>query len=194
MATLTEVTEILAVAAATYPNFKMQVGSDAFARAWLRHVGHLSRAELQAAMDRAVRASEFFPTVSDVLKAAARNDNQEGNTALEAWGKVKEAMHTYGNYCPPVGLPRPLSENTRPWTFKDEKITAAVKGLGWEALFDGDEDVMRSHFVRAYDAMKLRELQQAVEPPKLEAPAAKDARQVAAQQRLAQLTAGIGKQ
>ena len=191
MATLQEVSEIVTLAAAVYPNFKMQVGPEAFARAWLRHVGHLGRAELQAAMDRAVRASEFFPTVSDVLKAAARNEHQEGNTALEAWGKVKQAMHTYGNYCPPVGLPRPLSENTRPWTFRDEKITRAVAGLGWEALFDGDEDVMRSHFIRSYDAMTLREMQEAIEPPApaLAAPAPSSPNS----ERVAQLTAGIGR-
>ncbi len=72
MATELEVEKILTLAAATYPNFKLQVTPAQFAAAWHRHVGHLSAAQLQAAMDRAVAGTEFFPTVSDVLKAAGQ--------------------------------------------------------------------------------------------------------------------------
>lgn len=173
MVTETELTEILTTAAAVYSNFKMQVGPAEFTRAWLRHVGHLPAGKLQAAMDRAVHGSEFFPTVHDVLKAAAQLDAGDGLTALEAWAKVKMAMHTYGNYCPPVGLPQPLEINNRPWTFQDEKITHAIEGLGWANLFDGDEDVMRSHFIRAYDGMVLRDMSRALAGsalPQLERP------------------------
>ena len=165
MATMLEVTEILTTAAATYPNFKMQVGPAAFAAAWHRHVGHLAASHLQAAMDRAVSVSQFYPTVADVLRAAKQVEHGEPLTALEAWAKVKFAMRVYGNYHPPVGLPQPFAENTQPWTFKDEKITRAVEGLGWLNLFDGDEDVMRSHFIRSYDAQVLRAMQPALAAP-----------------------------
>lgn len=165
MATIDELNTVLTLAAATYPNFKMQVTPAQFAAAWHRHVGHLPVGKLQAAMDRAVHGSEFFPTVHDVLKAAAQLDAGDGLTALEAWGRVKFAMHTYGQYHPPVGLPQPLQVISRPWTFADEKITHAVEGLGWENLFEGDEDVMRSHFVRAYDGMTLRALSRALALP-----------------------------
>lgn len=167
MATVQEVSEVLMTASAVYPNFKMQVGAEAFARAWHRHVGHLDGRTLQAAMDRAVKASEFFPTVHDVLKAATRNESNSGLTALEAWARVKWAMRVYGACNPPIGLPQParVRENVRPWTFQDEKITRAVAGITWDELFAGDEDVMRSHFIRHYEAARLREIQQAVELP-----------------------------
>lgn len=153
------------MASATYPNFKMAVGADAFNKAWLRHVGHLSAAQLQAAFDRAVHGSDFFPTVHDVLKAASQLERGEGRTALEAWARVKYAMLTYGNYCPPWPGPYPLQVNNRKWHFKDDKITAAVQGLGWANLFEGDEDVMRSHFVRSYDAQVLRDMQRSLALP-----------------------------
>lgn len=159
MATVDELAKMLALASATYPNFKMQVTPAQFAAAWHRHAGHLGAEHLQAAMDRAVAASEFFPTVADVLKAARQVENGSPLTALEAWAKVKFAMRVYGNYHPPVGMPQPFEPNTQPWTFADEKITRAVEGLGWLNLFDGDEDVMRSHFIRSYDAQVLRAMQ-----------------------------------
>jgi hypothetical protein len=165
MATVDEVAELLAVASATYPNFKMQVGPAQFAAAWHRHVGHLPAGQLQAAMDRAVASSEFFPTVADVLKAARQVEQGAPLTALEAWAKVKWAMRVYGNYHPPVGLPQPLQVNSRPWTFSDEKITRAIEGIGWEHLFDGDEDTMRAHFSRSYDAQVLRAMQPALPEP-----------------------------
>lgn len=165
MASLDEVAEMLAIASATYPNFKMAVGADAFARAWHRHVGHLTAPQLQAAMDRAVRASDFFPTVHDVLKAHAQIAAGDGQTALEAWQRVKFAMMTYGQYQPPVPGPYPLATNHRPWHFANAKTAAAVAGIGWANLFEGDEDVMRSHFVNAYNGMELREMRQALNAP-----------------------------
>lgn len=165
MATIDEVNIVLATAAAVYPNFKMQVGPEQFAAAWHRHVGHLPAGKLQAAMDRAVHGSDFFPTVHDVLKAAGQVEQGAPLTALEAWAKVKFAMRAYGNYHAPIGLPQPLQVNSRPWTFSDERITRAVEGLGWQELFDGDEDVMRSHFVRSYDAQVLRDMQRSLALP-----------------------------
>ena len=162
MATLAELTEILAGAAAIFPNFKMEIGVKPFAAAWHRHVGHLPADRLQAAFDRAVHGTEFFPTVHDVLKAAAQLENGDGSTALEAWAKVKMAMRVYGNYHPPKPGPYPLQQNNREWEFTDSKTAAAVQGLGWANLFEGEEDVMRSHFVRAYDAMGLREMSRAL--------------------------------
>lgn len=165
MATIPEVTKVLVTAAAVYPNFKMQVTPEQFATAWHRHVGHLSAAQLQAAMDRAVAGTEFFPTVSDVLKAAGQLAAGEGKTALEAWAVVQRAMVIHGNYHGPKGTPNILAAGNYEWVFDDDKIQAAVTGIGWQQLFDGDMDVMRSHFVRAYDAMRLRELQHAVALP-----------------------------
>lgn len=167
MATEDEVAAILAVAAATYPNFKIQVGPQAFATAWLRHVGHLPAPQLQAAFDRAVHGSEFFPTVYDVLKAAHQVEQGDGPTALEAWSKVKKMMAVMGNYHPPKPGPYPLMENHREWEFDDPRTAAAVQGLGWANLFEGDEDVMRSHFIRAYDGMALREMSRALAVPAL---------------------------
>lgn len=165
MATIDEVAQMLAVASATYPNFKMQVGPQAFAAAWHRHVGQLPAEQLQAAMDRAVASSEFFPTVADVLKAAKQVEQGAPMTALEAWAKVKKMMYVMGNYHPPIGLPQPLQVVSRPWTFADEKITRAIEGIGWNELFEGDEDVMRSHFVRSYDAQVMRAMQPALPEP-----------------------------
>jgi hypothetical protein len=187
----------LTTAAAVYPNFKMQVGPEAFARAWHRHVGHLSAGQLQAAMDRAVHGSEFFPTVHDVLKAASELASGATRTGLEAWGDVGKAMTRHGNYHPPKGEPYVLQAGNYEWEFEDPLVQQAVLAVGWVNLFEGNEDTMRAHFVRAYDGMKLRQLQHG--PEQLPAPAGERiTRLIEAppvterQKRMAEFTARIG--
>lgn len=169
MATLTEVSEVLAGAAAVYPNFKMAVGPDAFARAWHRHVGHLPAAQLQAAMDRAVHESEFFPTVHDVLKAHGKLGSQQV-VGAEAWAELQRLIAEHGYYQPPYGA-RPHGIDNwlggEHWTIPDPITARLVPSFGgWAAMCQSD-DVMvdRAHFIKAYEAIQARQAEQARQLP-----------------------------
>ena len=164
MANLLEVSEVLAGAMPPYAGrggFRVPAGQDAdfFFRTWHRYVGHLEAKALQAALDRAViNSPDFFPTPGHVLQAAAQIETGSQLTGLEAWGKVKFAMRVYGNWHPPRPGPYPLQINNHEWEFEDPNIAEAVRAIGWLNLFEGHEDTMRAHFIRAYETMCLREL------------------------------------
>ena len=133
---------------AVYPNFKRTVTEVQFATAWQRHVGHLSAAMLQAAMDRAVANSQFYPTVSDVLKAAGDLAAGEPRTGLEAWHDLQVAVRSHSRSDPP-GKPGG-------WAFEDPVTTEAAVLLGWATFCMSDEDSLRWPFAKLYDALAGR--------------------------------------
>lgn len=148
MCTPLETEKILAVAAALYPNFKMQVTPAQFAGAWHRHVGHLSAEQLQAAIDRAVAGTQFYPTVHDVLDAHAQMMAGEPRTGLEAWADLLAAVKLHSRNDPPAIGGK--------WEFEDPTTTEAALALGWAAFCMSDEDSLRWPFAKIYDALAGR--------------------------------------
>lgn len=170
MATLIETSKILIGAAAVYPNFKMQVTPEQFATAWQRHVGHLAPGALQAAMDRAVANSTFYPTVSDVLKAAGELAAGEPRLGLEAWHDLTEAVKKHNRNDPP-GKPGG-------WEFPDPVSTEAAKLLGWATFCASDEDSLRWAFAKIYDALAGRRRADLARNLELDAPASAGIREL----------------
>ncbi len=172
MATELEIAEMLTAAWETCPSFKKpetDIQVSFWHQTWYRylceHLGNAPIALMQKALDNArVNTSPFFQDVFEVVKAYKRLTHGGEKTALEAWAVVQRALVIHGNYHPPKGHPNVLDVPGYEWDFDDPLISQAVLGLGWAHLFEGEEDVMRSHFIRAYDAMKLRQLQHAALP------------------------------
>ena len=212
MSTVLEVEKILTGAMALYPGFKLQVEPGDFAAAWHRHVGHLPAETLQAAMDRAVRGSEFFPSVHEVLKAAGQIAAGAPKTGMEAWAELEEALSKYGYYCPPDGGTPDGTDNwqvRKVWHFSDPLIARLIPALGgWCALSESKNIVSdRAQFIKAYELMAAAARYHAADPvPQIAAPAVQveqelgmdevQARlydQVRARQKMARLASGIGK-
>jgi len=212
MATLAETAKILTGAMPLFPNFKLTVTEAAFTAAWHRHVGHLGAAQLQAAVDRAVAGSEFFPSVHEVLAAAGQLAIGAPKSGLEAWAELQQAIKDKGYYCPPDGGTPSGTDNWQVrevWHFSDPLITRLLPALGgWCALCTSDNAMSdRSQFVRAYELMAASERYHATEVhPQIAAPAIQIESELSVDEvqerlrleierrhKMAQLTAGIGK-
>ena len=207
MATLPETTKVILTALPLYPNFKLTVSEELFCSSWQRHVGHLGYHQLQAAMDRAVRGSEFFPSVHDVLAAAAQLAAGEGKTGMEAWAELQSAIREHGYICPPDGkTPEGMHDYQvrTVWHFADPIIAELLPALGgWHSVCMSENMVAdRAHFVRAYELTAARNTARLTDP---QPPAAHQlGTEVTAQiappevrsanlERMAQVMAGIGR-
>jgi hypothetical protein len=217
MATLLEMTEILAGAMPLYPNFKKPAGQEAkfFFSTWHRYVAHLPAADLQAAMDMAViNHPDYFPTPGHVLEQVGLLKFGAAKTGLEAWAELRQAISDYDFYCPPDGAPPAGIDNwqvRKVWHFGDPLIAKLLPALGgWAAVCEMTEDKMvsaRSQFVKAYELMAASERYHAADKqPQLVAPAIQIEaelsmdevqdrlrQQVEQRHKMAVLTAGIGK-
>ena len=142
-------------------------------------LGHLDAPVLAAAVLQ-VLASHVYPTFPKpavILAAAASVTKPPTRTGDEAWGDVMRAVNLYG-YIKPPG---------EGWTFKDARVLAAVEQIGWKRICLEEDKTMQWQFIHAYNALSERENEAAAELP-----AVAQARQLAAGERMRQLTAAVG--
>jgi hypothetical protein len=163
---------------------------------WLDYraiLGHLAPEVLAAAVLKVMATHVYptFPKPAVILGAANEVQVPCLRSGAEAWGDVQTAIKRHGRYHPPTGIGGSLDVGNYDWTFKDPKVLALVKSLGWLYLCESEDGMAdRAHFIKAYEQMQER-----ADEALRELPAVADVRQavLARRQEALQLMAGIGK-
>jgi hypothetical protein len=111
---------------------------------------------LRAAALQHIASSKFFPAVSELRDVALSLSRTAERTAMEAWGEVMHWMSRGDLKMLPGGNGY---ESPR---FSDPLTQRVVNAMGWNQLCQS-ENLMadRAHFLKAYDAYKARERQDA---------------------------------
>jgi len=181
MATISEVSKVLASFRLFFPNFNPE-NIAASAKAWHEMIGHIPGDELQAAAASCMteQGRAFAPSVGEVMGAVMRLRAQASGlpSGDEAWQQVQEGEHLYGSYrCPEYyrfSVPR-----GEEWSFdhmrecqscgKYKELHPLVKKIayqfGWPDHFPGDNpEADRAHFIRAYENEIKRETERQAQP------------------------------
>lgn len=159
MASYQEVTQVLGVVGAAYPNFKLQKATiDIYARL----LEDLDAGMLATAAEQAVAESEFFPTVARIReKALALAAKAKGTPdQAQAWENVQAAIRRYGYE---EGMRRELH------IFSHANIEATVRMIGWREICLCDEsqlNTLRAQFRDAYQTIERRAAEDARMLPK----------------------------
>ena len=175
----TEFMQLWTVLTSAYPTFKTPAATiEVYALA----LSDLDYPLAEAAVLDAVSKSKFFPTIAEIREAAARLlvGADSAPQALEAWGKVKQAVEIFGRHG---------------WAgaqkFLDERTAATIRAIGWLSFCDSEvseEMSWRARFVELYDQYQRREVRQAQILPAVREVAQ---RQIEALKQMAQLEAGL---
>ena len=128
-------------------------------------LGDLPARALQIAVKRALLESSFtsFPSVGTLRKLAteALQGTDKLPVAMEAWEQVSAAVRRFG-----------LSGQDRALKSLPPVVARTARAVGWQCLCDArleNLDVLRAHFLKAYDAVAGREQREALLPPPLKA-------------------------
>lgn len=180
-----ETAKLLAIAAPYYQNFKpTKAEIEVIVKAWHRQVGHLDYALGEAAMlDACSRCKQFMPTPADFLESYERITAAPSLPAAEAWALVMAEVRRGVGY-PYAGVP----DEPTTTTITDPVILRCVKAVGgWRGLqmSTAEQDIShRAQFIRAYEAIRKAEREQARELPAV----------TEARNRVAQVLGGVVKQ
>ena len=137
-----EIAEILLVAAAAYPNFKLPPES---VKAYTVFLEHLSADVLRLAVMEAVKESVFFPTVAEIMKHTDALLHPSYPTAGGAWGEAVEMMRFRGHSWEPK-FDNPITQK-------------CIEALGWYYLCMSINQVAdRARFIELYDELARRTL------------------------------------
>ena len=157
MATESEIGQLLAIAAASYPNYT-KPDKEKFVvmvRAYHALLGHLPAEVVNAAMnDAMLRSPDFLPPAPSVLNAAGRvlgqSEQADETTALEQWGEVERHVRQFSPDFP-INDPQ-YTRNYSAARF-DNPVTQRIVDYmgGIRALHDSDNPVAdRARFLEAY--------------------------------------------
>ena len=112
---------------------------------YVRELSDLSFIEVQAAIAKLIKSSNFFPTIAEIRRAAAsiveRATGKEKPTAGEAWGEAMKYAKARGPY------------DSRPYEFSCDEVKAALDRIGRQSLWNmetKDEGIYRAQFMRIY--------------------------------------------
>jgi len=146
-----EIIGLVALASGSFPSIQSRDPLPVVA-AWSLLLADLPFELAKAAVIMVCRESQFFPSVAQIVAAAAVLGHSAGRlpTAAEAWAEVSEQIQSCGPYRSPV--------------YSCETVRRAVRALGWRQLCCGDSpEADRAHFLRIYESMrgKAREAEQA---------------------------------
>ena len=152
MATRDDVSKVIMVLAASFPNFKAgRTASERKARlsemigAYTAILGDLDADRLARAAYHLASMNTFFPSAAE-LRAAYFSMEERATgvpSADEAWGEVKRLFHRgYSRYRAPP-----------PDAFSHPLVQKALEGIGgWLALCDSENDAAdRARFLQAYE-------------------------------------------
>lgn len=138
-----EVTKLVGVLAASYPQIQM---SDASIKAYVAMLKDVPIDTLKTSVEQCVVESEFLPTIAKLRDRALSLVRPERKDPMEAWGVVIRTIERVGFYRSP--------------TFDDPLIAKAVDCLGWKYLCTSENIVAdRAHFAKAYQQFCEREIQ-----------------------------------
>lgn len=142
-----EVTKLVGVLAAAFPNAHMSVESVKVYVAMLKDV---PLDVLKLAVEQCIAESEFLPTIAKLRGQAVRlcSSTESLMEPLEAWALVKQQMGRVGCYRSPQ--------------FESPIIARAVQCMGWRELCSSENEVAdRAHFSRLYQQLLEREIAEA---------------------------------
>lgn len=117
-------------------------------RIYRRMLADLDYPVVNAAVERLIATSKFFPTIAEIREACVHTIEGDRRTGLEAWGDVVRAMGRQGAYRVP-GVD---------FFWRDPIVARCVSALSWAELC-GSEFVAaeRARFIDAYDRMAQNE-------------------------------------
>lgn len=158
MATRSEISKVIMVLAASFPNFKpgytpqeRKVRLAEMVQAYTAILGDLDADRLAQTAYHLASINTFFPSAAE-LRAAYFSMEERATgvpTADEAWNEVKRLFHRgYSRYrAPPSEV------------FSHPLVQKAMEGIGgWLALCNSENDAAdRARFLQAYDIHMRRE-------------------------------------
>jgi len=108
----------------------------AFVQAWTTMLADLSYREVSDAIAKHIMQSEWPPTIADIRRHCAAFANPESQmTALDAWGMILRAVQLGKR----ASLPPFVAD--------------AARSFGWQAIRQSEnEDLLRSNFLRFFEA------------------------------------------
>ena len=132
---------LVVLASSSYPSMQSK-DPQPIVTAWSLMLADIPLEILQAAVLKVCRESEFFPSVAQIVAAAAELDprNEKLPTAAEAWEEVEQQICAAGIYKSPV--------------FSSELVRRAARSIGWLQLCSSENPAAdRAHFLRLYESM-----------------------------------------
>ena len=155
MAEVNDFSRIWQALVKSYPTWAKEIGPAELAQTFLvyeRLLTDIPPAILEAAVVQHVASSKWFPTIAELRQGAQALVAPQRTTAMEAWGKVLDAMKSGGARMLPGG------NGYYPPEWDDPLIARVVTSMGWIELCQSDNmEADRAHFMRAYDTLAQRE-------------------------------------
>jgi len=151
-----EVARCLAYIAAAVPTVTIAPET---VRVWADLLADIPAEVGYAAVRRVLATQEgaWLPAVGAIRRAALALSTPPVPTAEQAWGQVTAAVRDWGYYAPAEAL-----------AALDPPVRAVAQALGWDAICQGDPDVVRGQFTRLYAAAVAREAEAAALPAALQ--------------------------
>ena len=135
---------LVVLASSSYPSMQNK-DPQPIVTAWSMMLADIPMEILQAAVVKVCWDSEYFPSVAQIVAAAAELDpsNEKLPTAAEAWEEVERLIIHFGPYRAPV--------------YSCDTVKRAVRAIGWRQLCCGENPAVdRAHFLKLYESMRNR--------------------------------------
>ena len=126
---------LVVLASSSYPSMQNK-DPQPIVTAWSMMLADIPQEILQAAVVKVCRDSEYFPSVAQIVAAAAELDprNEKLPTAAEAWEEVVQLIRDFGPYRAPL--------------YSCDTLKRAVRAIGWQQLCMGENpEADRAHFL-----------------------------------------------
>lgn len=152
--TKSEISELVKIAIAAYPNTKSSERMPLVASAWFNCLHWMDYEFAKVALQKVMMKSKYFPTIADIVEEgrSLMNYSQGTPTAEEAWSEVMKAIR----------------KGIKP-EWSHEYIGRAVQVVGYHNICMNENiGVERGHFFRVYDRLLEREVDNAINAAVLE--------------------------
>lgn len=138
---------IRAALKSAYPTFNILPDKYSI-QLWYRLLGDLPYKVCETALFELFATHEYPPQISEIRAKCAEYMKQQVKDAGEAWGDVQKAISNYGYYRAEEAM-----ESLTP------SVREAVKRLGFrEICLNENQDAVRAHFFKIYNAIADRSL------------------------------------
>lgn len=166
MATQSEVSEVLAMLAVTYPRY--QIGKDT-ARVYYQLLKDIPADEMKAAASICATTKTFFPSVHELRFAVAdlRKRLSDIPDAYEAWEDILKAGNGRTAWIEETEEGAVIHHGE--YQFKHPIVKVVAQRLGWPDGFPLDDNIMadRAHYLKAYESAMNKAVNESVELPEV---------------------------
>lgn len=151
-----EAMTLVGIAAANFPALQdKDLGPTA--ELWYRMLADVPYELAERALLKVLATVKYFPTIAEVREAVAELLEPDQLSPIEAWGLVLQAVRKYG-----------WNRQEEALKSLPEPVARVVRMLGWQDICGSTEiDVVRAHFLKAYEAQMRREKERLQVPDKL---------------------------